>query len=258
MITPSAQTPKRRPRTRGCPCSQPCKLCFPETSRHDLRYPTCQRARILRASPIAAGSGIDLWHGAGPLAHFNKRFISLHPGTVREIKVGGRVHRIDGSASLRGRSTGSIRQRVLPSDDHRGSQWSGRLGSGDRADSAVVHVIAWSTGNLRRPLEERGSSRCCSSAVGTTGHSLECHPKCPLTVRGVAKPARRRAYLRSASTADVPFCAAVRMAMAVDLARCSAPERVGQHGTMATPVMGRPPCPRSRGVSRGDWLPTAR
>jgi hypothetical protein len=25
-----------------------------------------------------AGSGIDIWHGAGPPAHFSKRFISLH------------------------------------------------------------------------------------------------------------------------------------------------------------------------------------
>jgi hypothetical protein len=57
--------------------------------------------------PYHAGSGIDIWHNAGPLAHFSKRSISLHPGTVREIKVGGRVHQIDGSASLRGRSTGS-------------------------------------------------------------------------------------------------------------------------------------------------------
>lgn len=30
-------------------------------------------------SPIAAGSGIDIWHGAGPPAHSSKRFISLNP-----------------------------------------------------------------------------------------------------------------------------------------------------------------------------------
>ena len=57
--------------------------------------------------PQFAGLGIDIWHGTGPPAHFSKRFISLHPGGVREIEIGGRVHRIDGSASLRDRATGS-------------------------------------------------------------------------------------------------------------------------------------------------------
>ncbi len=49
---------------------------------------------------------------------------------------------------------------------------------------------------------------------------------CPLTVRGVPHAARPSACLLIASTPDVPFCAAARMATAVVMARCSAPERV--------------------------------
>ena len=59
--------------------------------------------------------------------------------------------------------------------------------------------------------------------------------ECPGTpVRGVAQAARRPACLLLASTPDVPFCAAATMAMAVILARRSAPEGVwslGSHGT---------------------------
>jgi hypothetical protein len=57
LIRPTAQTPKRKPRTRGCPCLPPCNLCFPETSRRDRRYPAGQRTPILRAIPMAHSVG---------------------------------------------------------------------------------------------------------------------------------------------------------------------------------------------------------
>ena len=44
--------------------------------------------------------------------------------------------------------------------------------------------------------------------------------------RDVAHAGQRRACLQIASTPEVPFCAAVMMAVAVVLARCSAPVRV--------------------------------
>ena len=54
------------------------------------------------------------------------------------------------------------------------------------------------------------------------------NPPCPLSpIRGLAQAAQRRACLQDVSArVGAWFCAAVRMAMAVDLARCSAPERV--------------------------------
>jgi len=44
--------------------------------------------------------------------------------------------------------------------------------------------------------------------------------------RGVAHAGQRRACLQIASTPEVPFCAAARMATAFVLARRSVPERV--------------------------------
>ena len=55
-------------------------------------------------------------------------------------------------------------------------------------------------------------------------HSNQGCPRTP--VYCVPRTARRRGCLRTASTPDVPDCAAGWMAMAVVLARCSAPGRV--------------------------------
>ena len=84
---------------------------------------------------------------------------------------------------------------------------------------------------------QNGQNKAMNSVAPPNGifasieHSVSIMPilglPCPRTpVRGVAKPARRRACLRSASTSDEPFCAAARMATAVVLARSSGPERV--------------------------------
>ena len=43
-----------------------------------LWSPSAQLASSLRVSSINAGSGIDIWHGAGPSANSSKRSRSLH------------------------------------------------------------------------------------------------------------------------------------------------------------------------------------
>ena len=60
-----------------------------------------------------------------------------------------------------------------------------------------------------------------------------------MPVRGVAKTARRRACLSSASTPGVPICAAARMATAVVLACCSAPQRESSIGDLDAVGDGR-------------------
>ena len=101
------------------------------------------------------------------------------------------------------------------------------------ADQSQVNFFDYKTTDSRRPdfraafipsqgrLVVRPNLRCplLASKKSPAGTPLS-------SVRGVAQVARRRMCLPPASTSEVPFCAAVRMAMAVDLARRSAPERV--------------------------------
>jgi hypothetical protein len=42
----------------------------------DPRGPGSSQRKVTHST----GSGIDIWHNAGPPAHSSKRFISLHPG----------------------------------------------------------------------------------------------------------------------------------------------------------------------------------
>jgi hypothetical protein len=75
------------------------------------------------------------------------------------------------------------------------------------------------------------SSRLQLSPARRLGTSIRFYPSClpgpaQNAVRGVAQAARLRACWTPTSTPEVPICAAGWMAMAVNLARCSAPGRV--------------------------------
>ena len=95
----------------------------------------------------------------------------------------------------------------------------------------------------RRPSVIRTSQCLRSSGLSTVAaYSRSDGSSCPLSlpVRGVPHAARPSACLLIASTPDVPFCAAGKVATAGVLARRSAPERV------------RPAAPTTPAAERGS------